>query len=241
MSSKYKIKVRNVETPSGVVKLRYRKGTTDENVIEEVLGRKAYRRVRLGFDVEEGETWLDLGGNIGTFTAYCLSRGASEVDTYEPDEDCFELLKKSLGSTSSCNLYRGTATHYEEEFVNITRSPRKDAFVRQSVERGYKTPAIEVPNFYVGDINKEFDGVKMDIEGSELGIIDNQLIPRCNKLCMEYHTSVDNSKERMRKRISYLKTLFEVVHYAPHLDRWMASPGRDTPRYDSFIYCLNAK
>src|SRR5437867_2566152 len=71
----------------------YRAGTSDERVLEEVLGG-IYRRKKLLFDVEKGEHWLDLGANIGSFALYCRLHKATAA-CYEPDPECFKILLKN--------------------------------------------------------------------------------------------------------------------------------------------------
>src|SRR5262245_56529623 len=72
----------------------YRSGTTDENVLREVLVARTYRKPSIGFDVEAAEHWLDLGANIGAFALYCQSRGAV-AECYEPMPDWFALLRRN--------------------------------------------------------------------------------------------------------------------------------------------------
>lgn len=78
----------------------FRPGTSDLNVLKEVLEQRAYRSVKHQFDVDKGEHWLDLGANIGAFTIYCLDKGAS-VTAFEPNKNNFTLLFQNCGDEAN--------------------------------------------------------------------------------------------------------------------------------------------
>jgi hypothetical protein len=89
----------------------YRPGASDERVLREVITKATYRRSSIGFDVRQGETWLDLGANIGAFALYCKLNHATAV-CYEPDPDCFALLTLNVPEFERHNvpLPRGTTS-----------------------------------------------------------------------------------------------------------------------------------
>ena len=76
-------------------KIYVRPGTTDDKVIDEVLKQNVYEKKKIGFSIEAGERWLDLGANIGTFSLLALSRGA-EVYACEPEPDNLRILEDNL-------------------------------------------------------------------------------------------------------------------------------------------------
>jgi len=57
----------------------YRKNTTDENVIKEIITKEAYRKKKLNFAVESNDVWLDGGEHIGVFGLYAATKGANKV------------------------------------------------------------------------------------------------------------------------------------------------------------------
>lgn len=221
------------------IPVRYRPGTTDEKVLREVVDRRGYRRVTYGFDVEAGEHWLDLGANIGSFAVYCRLRGAT-AECYEPESECFKLLVKNAGGFRCVNA---AVTAHEDKEVDLYRSRDLSNLYRYTIHKMHSTPLhCQARNVWAGYLaNQRFDGVKMDIEGSELDIIDEGLIPACDKLCMEYHTSRDSSAANLQRRLDKLRGLFKEVRYPAEYDRMIAS-GQDKKTYfDRFIFCWGAK
>lgn len=223
----------------------YRPGTTDEKVIREVLERRTYRRPSIGFDVEPGERWLDLGANIGTFAAYCLVRGAT-VDCYEPEPYCFNLLRKNLPELNGTNgsSFRAAVSASKDQYLSFFSSKLKGNYYRGTLVGGGSrtlTEPVQVNNVYAGHLTTPYSGVKMDIEGAEHAILDAKLIPVCEKLCLEYHTSRDKSMTNLTRRIAYLRSLFDVVAYNPELDHMMKLGGDRKSYHDRVIYCKGRK
>lgn len=203
----------------GGIKAYYRPDTSDERALIEVIEKTTYRRKGIGFDVEAGEHWLDLGANIGAFALYCKLRGAT-AECYEPQPDCFSILKKNV-PYKGFTLAPAAVTLSKEAALTLYSSPRKGEHYRGTTfkRNGYKQEQ-QVPNLYAGFLpRREFSGVKMDIEGGEGPLLDAGLLPKCEKLCLEYHTSVDDDLSHFFRRMWVLKKLFHNVKYTSEFDK----------------------
>jgi FkbM family methyltransferase len=230
----------------GGQKIWCRRGTREDGSdimgAREVLEKKVYRRLRDGFDVMPGEVWLDLGANIGAFAVYCRSRGARAV-CFEPEPDCYKILLRNA-SGMQCQPYAVTASCEKE--LSFSVSANSDNHYRGTVlpVKNYKEHK-PVLNCYAGDLVKfcvgqkggGFDGVKMDIEGSEGPIIDEWLLPRCDKLVMELHTSRDASFENLQRRLQILRKRFKNLKYPSMFETGKGFP----PCYDQIIFAWDAK
>jgi len=214
----------------------FRAGTSDSFVLEEVIQNRIYRRKKIDFDVNPKERWLDLGANIGAFALYCRLRGATTV-CYEPDPDCFEILK--LNAPDSI-LHKLAVTSREESSIPFWKGKITNNFSKNT-----SIPSPNLPKHPSGSlqnihgsflVDQEFDGVKMDIEGSEGELIDQWLLPKCQKLCMEYHSSRDKSIENLRRRIEILKSKFKIVSYPPEYDRIISEGGNSSYEGSQLTY-----
>lgn len=217
----------------------YRPDTSDERVLTEVITNHCYRKVSFDFDVEQGEKWLDLGANIGAFAVYCRLRGATAV-CYEPDHDCYTLLTKNA-PTFTC--HNEAVTHHPRQCLPFWSSNKDDTHTRgtcfpQRMKKG--SEPVEVRNFWAKRLTGTYDGIKMDIEGAEFGLIDEWLLPPCEKLVFEYHTSRDPSLENLARRLEILKEKFKEVKYPPEYDR-MLEQGEGKPFADRVIFCKGRK
>lgn len=215
--------------------VHYRPGTSDWEVLQEVLVSRCYRNELVGFDVEEGERWLDLGGNIGAFALYCRSRGA-ECISYEPDPECFDIFKLNA---PEAEVVRACVTADERKYLQMFKPQADHKLSRNSIiEFGGSVSTGQVPNVHIEDaLEGHFDGIKMDIEGSEFGIIDEGLIPLTRKLVFEYHTSRDPSPENLHRRLEILSGHFAHVAIPPILQRYADGSGESF--YDQTVWCWN--
>lgn len=224
----------------------YRPNTSDLFVLEEVITNRIYRRKKINFDVEAGERWLDLGANIGAFALYCKLRGATAV-CYEPDPDCYAILRQNVPEFEK---HRMAVTAWTDPQIPFWKGKKPNNFSKATALSSPGLPLHPsgmLPNMCAGSLIGSFDGIKMDIEGSEGLIIDSWLLPHCNKLVMEYHSSRDKSVRNLKRRLDILKSKFEIVSYPPEYDRIIAAglnasyEGSQLTYFDRMIFCMGAK
>lgn len=220
----------------------YRKETTDFNCLKEVILQKTYQLKTLNFTVERGENWIDVGGNIGAFGLWASSLGVSSVNSFEPDNDCFSIMKINYENFSTNNskliCHNFALTTSEENELFFYKGGKDSDRYRTSIIPN-KRPKITLPNKHIRFIDDlQFDCIKMDIEGSEFDIIDNNLIPKCKKFVMEYHITKDKSMANFHKRMNILRESFDVVYYMKSLDLFDKN-GEYPGFFDRMVYCLN--
>ena len=75
------------------IKFYYRENTSDLKTFEEVIGKDVYRKK--GMTIQEGETWIDCGGNVGAFTLLAYKLGANVI-VYEPDPNNCKMIELNL-------------------------------------------------------------------------------------------------------------------------------------------------
>lgn len=228
------------------ITIHFRMNTSDEFVLEEVLTNRIYRRSRPAFDVQPKEHWLDLGANIGAFALYCRMRGAT-AECYEPDPACFDILTMNA---PDFQCWCRAITNSHEKLLPFWKGRKFNNFTKATTIHSSHLPRH--PQFNLMNehgsilVNRQYDGVKMDIEGSEGPLIDEWLLPRTNKLCMEYHSSRDPSVSNLKRRLDILRQHFAIVHYPPEFDRIIAADGNDKYHgqqlsyFDRMIFCIGA-
>ena len=198
----------------------YRPDTTDMPCIIEVIENKvySYKKHNIVFEPnsQQDKLWLDLGANIGTFTKLIELCGGKCI-SFEPIKENYELLERNAKHSDCYNT--AVTTHKEETLQFYTATKPNDLY--RFTECKNARPYCEVDNMHISElIDMEFHGIKMDIEGSELSIIDQRLIPKCQILVMEYHFSRDKSMVNFHNRIAILEEMFEIVQYQPFLNKY---------------------
>lgn len=176
----------------------------DETIAIEVAEKQVYRKPRLGFEPRKGETWLDLGGNIGAFAVWASKIYQCEVIVVEPCLENVELIRENLKHNGvHAKVLRGYATDSSngntEVFFNA-KTPGRSG----SQSKGQKE---QVQNLSVNELLREYrpHGLKMDIEGGEFSVLDNGLHADClnslSKVAMEYHYRFEKSCKKARQRV----------------------------------------
>jgi FkbM family methyltransferase len=219
--------------------MNYRPDTTDLNCIKEIHKQKVYQNVRLGFKFDEehqsGKSWLDLGGNIGAFSRLIQECGGTGV-VFEPIKENYDILLTNV-NPDIIQAMNSAVTHHEEEeleFYTATKERDKYRFTTMPNAR----PVGRFANTNIKELlDMEFDGIKMDIEGAELGIIDAEKLPKCDRLVMEYHFSKDKKMRNFHQRMEILRGMFSTVHYSPSINKY--DLDKDWPvSFDQIIYCV---
>lgn len=211
------------------LKFWLREGTSDIKAITEVIERNAYQRPRKNFGIEKGERWLDLGGNIGAFAVLAAHLGASSVDSYEADPDSFEMLKKNIAENGLEKII--TPHHYavvadQQKKAWLSVSEKNKNYWRNSIVKQWKgSRMVSVPCINFLELLDDELCVKMDIEGSEMPILE-KFPHRTKKLIFEWSFDIDADCDRFRRAMAHLSTLYGELDYRPIPDgvrRWPAA------------------
>lgn len=216
----------------------YRANTSDLPCLREVIERDCYSRKTKGVTIESGDLWLDLGANIGAFSALVLARGG-QVVAYEPEANNIALLRRNTDriekGASAATIVESCVTASHEPELTFYGPQNPNDFYRWNTRPTQRRAPIGVwRNTHISKVPLfNWDGIKMDIEGAEHDILDARALPKTRKLAMEYHATKDRSMNRFRHRMDYLRERFDVVAYPPALDR--AKPGSEYEGFYDFI------
>lgn len=190
------------------IKFFYRKGNSDLKTFEEVLRRKTYKKGN--FDVQPGETWYDLGGNVGAFALYAISRGANVV-IYEPDPNCCKMIEKNLFLNGYDATIINKALTAKDKGQRPLFSGRNNQSWRNSLEKkwsGVNSGRIVQCSVFDDEIPNNAC-VKMDIEGSEMKILETTE-KVFSKLVYEWSFDIDPSLERFWSVINRQKKSYKL-------------------------------
>lgn len=217
--------------------LYYREDKNDLSPLKEVFEGGHYKKLKTY--IIPGATVLDLGAHIGSFTKHCNVLGASCI-SFEPNKENFELLCKNVSDEIN-GLFNSAVTVEPVDklkfYFNATRP--QDCYRFTKIASPFYKGTLIVNNTPVDNLlNIHFDVVKMDIEGSEFGIIDSGKMFDCDVLYLEYHFSKDRNMKNFRDRIDKLKQHFTEVSCHPYLLKPDYFKGdKFAYRFDEFIFC----
>lgn len=234
------------------LKFHVRKGTTDEKVVPEVVKTRVYEKRCLKQCLSDAKSpiWVDLGANIGTFAILAASHGR-RVHAFEPEKQNYAMAK----ANARLNNVEDLITFHQKAVVPRTFNEKTTSLYlcngtknkyRHSTEWGYpgRVRRIETTQCCtLRDVFRYFPeatGMKMDIEGAEIGILENlHSIPRSLKyLVFEYSFDFCRSVGRFHAIVRRLSTWFYIEH--------KRIEGDDKGNYNYYppaciVYCVRRK
>ena len=158
-----------------------------DSILEEIFNERIYEKV---FQVEKGDTVVDVGASVGPFTYSILPNNPSRVFCIEPSNREFETLKKNLPHQNVTLINKGISATNSIVSSNMLfgGETEMEGITFQSF---LKENNIDVINF-----------MKTDCEGGEYDIftIDNFSILKdtLRKVVGEWHLSTPELKEKFR-------------------------------------------
>jgi len=200
-----------------------RPNTTDQKVIEEVIKRNSYERKKDNFFIKDAPVWLDLGGNIGTFTCKACDAGCKKVITFEPEEENFQLLKKNIEKNNFSDkvvpIQSGVVASDTIKELELYLCKGEYNKYRHTIFKKRGRQAIKIPVQNFKKVLKKYkpNGIKIDIEGAEIEILESMKPEdwpsHVTHLVFEYTFDVDPSVPRFKRIIDNLKQHFSFVHH----------------------------
>ena len=213
---KVPVKIKGTNAP---ITLNIRPNTTDEKVIKEVLVTDVYEKKSINFFVESTDEWLDLGGNIGTFSLLCAARGAKSY-SYEPEPENYNLMVENLKNQKGIKTYQqavGTNTGTIDLYICKGDYNK----YRHTVYPKRGRTKVSVPILSIYDVlnkHKKINAIKIDAEGIEIDILE-LLKPEdyakygIKKMVFEYSFDIDKSIPRFMAIMHKLQKYFSLVHW----------------------------
>jgi len=189
------------------LRFHYRPGTSDEKVLDEIFTKGAYRKPKINFDVEEGDVWIDIGGHIGLFALYAVSKGAKKVYVYEADQENYAMLIKNIKLNNLSNkvkCFRKAVVDDKglgkNKSIQLYTSKDPSVNYRNSIvpkKRGVWTRVPAVKFNEVIQKHTDANGLKIDIEGAEVPILtsNSSKYGKIQKLTFEFTLSSGQIKQ----------------------------------------------
>tara|TARA_Y100000401_G_scaffold73091_1_gene59099 strand:+ start:835 stop:3582 length:2748 start_codon:yes stop_codon:yes gene_type:complete len=153
--------------------------------------------------IKEGDIVLDIGANIGFVTAYAMWKGASKCYSIEPMPKNFNILKKWVNSSEHKDKIkllnkalsdRPVALPNEPEIINEWTPSVTNLNIGEKTFTGesIKIESLKLSDFFNQYPDEEFDFVKLDCEGGEWCLLNNEkeldlFFKKVRNVVMEIH------------------------------------------------------
>lgn len=166
----YRFRLYTVDLPNGQ-RIKYRAGSADMYVIEDVFVRDEYQFNKLSID-EHGIV-VDIGAHIGSYSlriAELVPYG--QVYSFEPNRDNFRILKKNVRLNQLDNITLHNSAVWSQDtrlslYLNESNSAAHSV-VRQPSVRSKLVKAVALETILTRIRSNTIELIKMDCEGAEV-------------------------------------------------------------------------
>ena len=198
------------------IKLFY---STDDNSDE--IAIKESKKNYLNYDFSN-KTCLDIGANIGAFTAIALNSGANKVISIEPDTRKFKILSHNFDKEKKVKLINGAASNKNGK-IKIYKNNSKQSSI--SVKTGdvvnKNSSYVVVNEVKAYDIYTLIDKhlphvLKVDIEGAEFICFADKK-KKINKCVKEMFLEIHLTKEHKKDMLDHVFKQFKQVKFKKNI------------------------
>lgn len=142
------------------------------------------------FKVKEGETFVDVGANVGKYSIFVAKRyPKSKILAIEPDERAFKVMQKNieLNNLKNIEIVRKAASDKIgklEFFINEENSARNSVYKEEiagqsnyndkNEKKDFNTHKVSIPCTTLDEISKKsgkISLIKIDVQGAETAVL----------------------------------------------------------------------
>jgi FkbM family methyltransferase len=191
------------------------------DVTNEIFDQKEYKYKEIS--VQPNDVVVDLGGNVGVFTTYALSKGASKVYTVEPFPEYVGYLRENLepfkDKVEIIPMAISDSTGQTELSINYQNNTiLNDVYKEFNWENNDKSVTVEKIDLTTLSERNNIDIInylKVDIEGSEYlifkGVTDEFLSSKVEKIAIEYHWNFNGEINQIIEKLN--RCNFQVYEF----------------------------
>lgn len=145
--------------------------------------------------IPEGATCLDIGANIGLVSLW-MAQKCKIVHAWEPNKSNYEILQELIKYHTNIFPFK-RALHNKNEFVKFYEcdfNSTMNSLIDFSQKNNYESVEGVTLSKYVASFEK-IDFVKIDIEGSEVIALNEEILSNCKGKIKSYYLECHNSFE----------------------------------------------
>ena len=159
---------------------------------KEIFEDRVYEKF---YQVSEGDVVVDFGASIGPFTKSILNKNPSHVYAVEPSDEMFQELQNNMKNYKN-------VTCINCAIDNNGLDGHETNFIYNFYDKIHTSKSITFKTFLNKFNIKKIDFLKMDIEGSEYGLFNNDYLNllklNVKLLSAEFHLENEDRKNKFR-------------------------------------------
>jgi FkbM family methyltransferase len=174
------------------------------------------------FEKEYTGWFIDVGANLGSYTAAYLRYINGKALMIEPTPILFDSLIKTFENYKNIHVLHGAITNKTDLNINL------ELFDMASVANRVSENGIKVPNYRISEVIKKYNIdeislLKLDIEGQEyevIGGLESWILDMTNSISLECHNyyghTNDNVIEKILSHNFNIETIRETTSHSEY-------------------------
>ena len=222
----------------------------DDPVVSLALAMKLYEVEETSYfrqNLAKGMTFVDVGANIGLFTALAIRQGASKILAIEPHSESFGFLKTTIDKNNPLMLVSAekVALGSQEGEGRLYLNP----FNKGDNRMNYSKELIEGERVEIKTLDSvcaqyginSIDFLKIDVQGSELGILQGAVgvlgnSRRCIIMTEVWPSGMEKAGYSSEIFTDFLKSLgFKVEKVFGRTDQIISASSRGFADYTNIV------
>ena len=222
----------------------------DDPVVSLALAMKLYEVEETSYfrqNFAKGMTFVDVGANIGLFTALAIRQGASKILAIEPHSESFGFLKTTIDKNNPLMLVSAekVALGSQEGEGRLYLNP----FNKGDNRMNYSKELIEGERVKIKTLDSvcaqyginSIDFLKIDVQGSELGILQGAVgvlgnSRRCIIMTEVWPSGMEKAGYSSESFTNFLKSLgFKVEKVFGRTDQKISASSRGFADYTNIV------
>lgn len=165
-------------------------GLGQEGLLDENHYRKLFQEPYRSESLTKKDVWLDAGANIGAFAVRAAEHVAAVI-AVEPEPNNLQLLETNLrlNNVENVEIVDAAVVVGNVPSVTLALSNTFSSTHRVGTIRGRDSIEVRAEDIDTLISEHRINKIKMDIEGSEVDILEHMYLESIEEMIFEYHFS----------------------------------------------------
>jgi len=146
--------------------------------------------------IPDGSVCLDIGANVGLVSLYMAER-CTGIHAWEPNKSNFEILQKLTLKYDNIIPTKRALSAKDEliKFYECDFNSTMNSLIDFSAKNNYEEVAGRRLDTFVDKLATNVDFAKIDIEGSEVIALTEEILNNCKDVIKAYYLEIHDTRE----------------------------------------------
>lgn len=169
--------------------------------------------------IPENAICLDIGANVGLISLWMYEK-CKKIYALEPNKTNFSILEKLTSNIDNIQRFKIALNNENKnvKFYECDFNSTMNSLIDFSTKNNYEeVSGVRLDSFIESINEKEIDFVKIDIEGSEIISLNEEILQNCKNFVKSFYLEIHDTPEINGKgqmdNLNYFNNIFDNVGY----------------------------